>query len=172
MWIVLLFLALPFIEIALFILVGDWIGLLPTLGLVVLSILVGTAVVRAQGAQALRRLQAAVASNGDPSAPLAHGALIAAAGVLLIMPGFFTDFLGVLLLIPPVRAALIRAAAGRVRNRTVVFTTGGDPRARPRDYPAEPRGEVRGEAIEGDYEVLDDVPPSQRGASGWTRPQS
>lgn len=164
MWILLLILALPFIEIALFIKVGGWIGLWPTLGLVILSVLVGTGIVRAQGAQALRRLQAAVASNHDPSAPLAQGALIAAAGVLLIVPGFFTDALGVVLLIPPVRAALIRAAARRVRSRTVVFTAGADPRARPRDYPAD--------AIEGDYEVLDDVPPSQRGASGWTRPRS
>ena len=170
MWIMLLILALPFIEIALFIQVGGWIGLWPTLGLVVLSVFVGSAILRTQGAQALRRLQAAVASDRDPSEPLAHGVLIAAAGVLLMLPGFFTDAIGLLLLLPPVRSALIRAASRRVRSRTVVFTTtaGTDPRARPRDYPAEPRGE----AIEGDYEVLDDVPPSQRGASGWTRPQS
>lgn len=163
MWPALLILALPFIEIALFIKVGGWIGVWPTLGLVILSAVVGTAVVRAQGLQQLRRLQTAVEANRDPTDPLAHGALIAAAGVLLILPGFFSDLIAILLLIPPVRAALIRRMARRVRGRTVVFTS-GRPEGPARDYP--------GEAIEGEYEVLDDVPPSQRGASGWTRPQS
>lgn len=69
----LLILALPFIEIALFIKVGGWIGVWPTLGLVILSAVVGTAVVRAQGVQQLRRLQTAVEENRDPSDPLAPG---------------------------------------------------------------------------------------------------
>ncbi|MBP7240592.1 FxsA family protein [Amaricoccus sp.] len=158
MWITLALLALPIVEIALFILVGGWIGLWPTLGLVVLAGLAGVAVIRAQGAQAFERLRVAAATDSDPSGPMAHSALLVLAGLLLIVPGFFTDALGLLLLVPQVRQAAIRRFAGKVSRRTVVFTTGTGSR-RPRD----------GEAIEADYEVLDDVPPEQRGASGWTR---
>lgn len=163
MWLMLLILAFPFIEIALFIKIGGWIGVWPTLALVILAAVVGAAVVRTQGIGQLRRLQTAIETNRDPSGPLAHGALIAAAGVLLILPGFLSDAIGLLLLIPPVRGALIRALGRRVQARTVVFTQ-SRPDAPPRDY--------AGDAIEGEYEVLDDVPPSERGASGWTRPRS
>ncbi|MBP7002414.1 FxsA family protein [Amaricoccus sp.] len=158
--IMLALLALPIVEIALFIIVGGWIGLWPTLGLVVLAGLVGVTVIRAQGAQAFERLRAAAAADKDPSGPMAHSALLVVAGLLLIVPGFFTDALGLLLLIPQVRAAAIRRFAGKVRGQTVVFSTrGGEGPRRPRD----------GDAIEVDYEVLDDVPPAERGASGWTR---
>jgi UPF0716 protein FxsA len=162
MWLFLIFLTVPIVEIALFIQVGGWIGLWPTLGLVVLTAIAGTALMRAQGMRALDRLRATLAAGGDPTEPIAHGALVLIAGMLLLTPGFFTDTVGLLLLLPPVRAALIRQAAGRLQGRAVVFAAGraGDERARP------------GAPIEAEYEVLDDVPPAQRGASGWTRPQS
>lgn len=159
MGIMLALLALPIVEIALFIIVGGWIGLWPTLALMILAGLVGVAVIRTQGAQAFERLRAAAAADRDPSRPMAHSALLVLAGLLLVVPGFFTDALGLLLLAPPVRDALIRRYAGRVRTRTVVFTTRGEAPRQSRD----------GDAIDADYEVLDDVPPSQRGASGWTR---
>jgi UPF0716 protein FxsA len=152
-------LAVPILEIALFIQVGGLIGLWPTLGLVVLSAALGLAVMRTQGVEALRRLQAKVLAGEDPSGPIAHGALLMIAGVLLLVPGFFTSALGLVLLVPAARSALIRWAAGGLRARSVVFMR----RARP-------AGGVR--TIEADYEVLDDVPPAERGASGWTRPQS
>ena len=56
-----------------------------------------------QGLQTLAQLRRALESGGDPVGPMAHGALIAGRRLLLVMPGFFTDALGLLLLIPPVR---------------------------------------------------------------------
>lgn len=161
MWLLLMFLAIPILEIALFIQVGGLIGLWPTLGLVILTAVLGLSLMRAQGLNALNRLQARVAAGEDPSGPIADAAMILVAGVLLLIPGFFTDALGVVLLIPAARAALLRRAGGRLRTRSFVFTRAASrPSRRPGD-----------DTIEGDYEVLDDVPPAQRGASGWTRGQ-
>jgi UPF0716 protein FxsA len=152
-------LALPIIEITLFIVVGGEIGVLPTLLLVILSAVVGAMVVRRQGIRTLDKLQASLDTGGDPSGPLAHGALILFAGVLLMLPGFFTDAIGILLLIPPVRAQLIRRGASRVTVRASTYV-------RPRR--AGPSGPV--ETIEADYEVVDDGTRRQ-GNSGWTRHQ-
>jgi UPF0716 protein FxsA len=120
MWLFALFLAVPLIEVALFIEIGGLIGLWPTLGLVVLTAAAGALVVRAQGARALDDLGRALATLADPARPLAHGAMILSAGVLLLTPGFFTDALGLLLLLPPVRETAFarlraRMAAGRRR---------------------------------------------------------
>lgn len=165
----LIFVAVPIIEIALFIQVGGWIGLWPTLAIVVLTALAGTILVRTQGIQTLRRLQANLAEGRDPVGPIAHGALILAAGLLLLTPGFFTDAVALALLVPPVRAALIRWGASRL----VVVAAGGmqaPPRQPPRPGP---------ETVEAEYEILDERPaePDMRrersrraGGSGWTEP--
>ena len=160
MALLLLFLTLPIVEIALFILVGGWIGLWPTLGIVIVSAVAGATLMRVQGMQTLDRLRARLEAGEDPSGPLFNGALLLVAGMLLLTPGFFTDALGLLLLLPPVRSALIRHAAGRLRGGAIVLV-----RQRPAPRPAAGAAET----IEADYEVLDDVPPSERGASGWTR---
>ncbi len=76
------------------------------------------------------------------------------------MPGFFTDFLGLLLLIPPVRALLIRRGRSRMTVRAATFV-----RRRPGAQQDRP------ETIDVDYEVVEDPGPRTRGASGWTRPQ-
>lgn len=163
MWMLAAFLAVPVIEIALFIEVGGLIGLWPTLGLVILSAFVGLALIRRQGVATLGRLRARVEAGGDPSGPIADGALVAIGGVLLMIPGFLTDVLGLALLVPAVRAVLLRRAAGRMRGAFVFSRAGAGPAT---------RRTARADAIEAEYEVLDDVPPAQRGASGWTRPQS
>ncbi|GMG83444.1 hypothetical protein LNKW23_26570 [Paralimibaculum aggregatum] len=106
--------AVPIIEIALFIEVGGWIGLWPTIAIVIATAVAGTALLRAQGMAALGELQRRLDRGGDPSGPLAHGALILVAGIMLLTPGFFTDTVGFLLLIPPVRALVIRHLAKRV----------------------------------------------------------
>ena len=106
LWLFLIFVGLPIVEIALFILVGGAIGVLPTLMLVVLAAVVGIGIVRMQGLTALARLQETVDRGGDPVGPIADGALKAIAGLLLMVPGFLTDALGLLLLLPPVRRAL------------------------------------------------------------------
>ena len=92
---------------------------------------------RWQGMRALDRLRASLEAGGDPVGPIAHGALILVAGMLLIMPGFFTDALGLLLLIPAVRAQLIRLGrlAGDGAGRRATSGRGGRRRRRGRSTP-------------------------------------
>jgi UPF0716 protein FxsA len=163
MWLFLAFLLVPLIEIALFIQVGGWIGLWPTLGIVVATAIAGTYLVRSQGGHALAQLRRSFDELRDPTDTLAHGAMILFSGALLLTPGFFTDAVGFALLVPQVRAFLIARIKERIRLRTVVGgqahwqEPGGDPR-RPRD-----------EIIEGDYRVEDTDEPRRDGPSGWTR---
>ena len=94
MWLFLAFLAVPLIEIALFVEVGGMIGLWPTLAIVVLTAVIGTWAVRSQGLLAIERLRGSFQHLDDPTEPLAHGAMILVAGALLLTPGFFTDAVG------------------------------------------------------------------------------
>lgn len=164
MWIFVAFLAVPIIEIGLFIQVGGLIGLWPTLAIVVLTAVAGTVLVRSQGAQALADLRRAMAELGDPTAPLAHGAMILFAGALLLTPGFFTDACGLLLLVPRVRAALLRYLASRVQ---VASFTMGSARSAPRDPFGGGPGVIDGEFLELDPQSDPKRPP--RGPSGWTQ---
>lgn len=109
------FLAVPLIEIALFIQVGGAIGLWPTLAIVVLTAVLGSWLVRTQGALAMGQLRRSFAELDDPTEPLAHGAMILIAGALLLTPGFFTDAVGFALLVRPVRLAVLRHLRSRVR---------------------------------------------------------
>jgi len=102
MYLFLALVAVPIIEIALFIQVGGLIGMVPTLVIVVITALVGTILLRGQGVATLTNLQSAVARGSNPLNEIAHGAFILVAGVLLLTPGFFTDALGISFLIPPV----------------------------------------------------------------------
>lgn len=163
MYLLALFVLIPLIEIALFILVGGWIGVWPTLALVVLSTFAGMAVMRRQGQGAINDLRRQMEKLNDPATPMAHGAMIMLGGFLLMLPGFFTDAIGILLLIAPVRRLLIAQAAKRVRVRT--FTTGAGPREEWR--PNEPhRPDV---IIDGEFEELPPGKNPTHGNSGWTR---
>ncbi len=155
-----LFVLLPLIEIALFVLVGGWLGLWPTLGLVVLAAVAGMALVRNQGFAALRDVQRSAQGMGDPARPLAHGALIVLAGFLLLLPGFFTDLLALPLLIPPLRDLILRRLAARV------VVVGGSARMSTR-WPGARDDVIDGEATE----IPPDAPPLPRNRpSGWTNP--
>ena len=112
MWGFALILAWPLLEIGLFITVGGWLGLWPTLAIVVLTGFAGVALMRWQGMGVLREVQAGTV---DPVSPMAHGALILLGGFLLMLPGFFTDVLGLLLMIPPLRRLVIAQVGARVR---------------------------------------------------------
>lgn len=155
MWLLALFLAVPLIEIALFIQIGGLIGLWPTLAVVVLTAFVGTWLVRSQGLAELDRLRRSFSDLRDPSEPLAHGAMILFAGALLLTPGFFTDAVGLALLTPPVRRAVLRYLQARIRVQT--FEYGTPPK------PADP------DTIDGDWEEVSQPRRSTHGPSGWTR---
>ena len=165
MWIFLAFLAVPVIEIALFIRVGGLIGLWPTLAIVVLTAMLGTVLVRSQGARAMADLRRSMAELGDPTAPLAHGAMILFAGALLLTPGFFTDACGLLLLIPQVREAVLHWLSTRVQVAS--FSMGGATQG----FGAQGFGrrDTGPGVIDGDFHEIDPTNLPPRGPSGWTR---
>ena len=109
--------ALPLMEIAGFVLVGKALGVLGTLGLVLLSGLVGVLVLRAKGMALPFQLRAALERGELPGRSIADAMLVAIAGVLLIIPGFVSDIVALLLLLPPVRSLIYRLLS---RNLTVV----------------------------------------------------
>ncbi|GKY86443.1 FxsA family protein [Sinisalibacter aestuarii] len=163
----LLFIAIPLIEIALFIQVGGAIGLGWTLAIVLGTAVLGSWMVRRQGAMALDSLRRSFSALNDPTEPLAHGAMILFSGALLLTPGFFTDALGFALLLPPVRAWVFRKLSQRVKVQS--FTMGQQTDTR---Y-ADPFREERGDVIDGEFEeVTPDKRPTHqppRGPSGWTK---
>jgi len=162
MWLFAIFIIVPIVEIGLFIQVGGAIGVWPTLAIVVLTALVGTSLMRSQGIMTLNRLQASLSDGSNPADPIAQGAMILVAGVLLLTPGFFTDALGFALLLPPVRAAIIRAVTTRAASGGFTFTaqTGRGQSARP----------SRSNVIDGDYSVVDEgESKTTKPPSGWTK---
>ena len=161
MYLFLAFLLVPIIEIALFIQVGGLIGLWPTLGIVVLTAVLGTVLVRTQGRMALANLQRSFAELDDPTEPLAHGAMILVSGALLLTPGFFTDAFGFALLIPAFRTAAFNWLRARIKVQQ--FSYGGTEQARA----GAQRGPLQGDVIDGDY--TDVTPDGSKPPSGWTR---
>ena len=113
-FILLFILALPIIEIAVFVIVGSKIGVLWTIALVILSGVAGSLLLRVQGFGVLNRIRTELDAGRDPGRELAHGAMIMLAAVLLLIPGFVTDAIGLLLFIPPVRNAVWRFLRRRV----------------------------------------------------------
>ena len=160
MWLFWVFLAVPIIEIALFIQVGGAIGLPLTLAIVILTAVAGTYLVRNQGANAMQRVQASFQGVGDPTTALADGAMILFAGALLLTPGFFTDGFGFALLIPQSRAVIRRYLASRIQ--TAQFTA----QTQHQTYDqARPRHQNDDVVISADYEEV-----TPKGDSGWTKP--
>ena len=115
----------------------------------------GTYLVKKQGLAELARIQASLNTLDNPTRPLAHGAMILASGLLLLTPGFFTDAVGFLLLVPAVRDRVMKAVRDRIEVQS--FTMGQA--HRPTGVP--PRDDV----VDADYT---EVPPRD-GPSGWTR---
>ena len=99
----LIFLIVPVIEIYLLIKVGSLIGGLPTVAILLLISLLGAYLVRSQGFRILARIGDELAQGRLPAAQLLDGALVLVGGVLLMTPGFFTDFLGIFFLVPCTR---------------------------------------------------------------------
>ncbi|OJU51439.1 MAG: membrane protein FxsA [Mesorhizobium sp. 61-13] len=126
----LLILALPLAEIAGFVVVGSKIGALATIGLVLASTIAGSLLIRHQGFGVMTKVRTEMDAGRDPSAQLAHGAMMVFAAILLIIPGFITSILGLLLLLPPVRDMAWRHLKKRVAVVTEFGTAGFRPRQR------------------------------------------
>jgi UPF0716 protein FxsA len=101
---VILFIVVPIAELYVIIQVGEAIGVWPTLLLLLLDALLGSLLLRHQGRGAWRRFNEALAQRRFPGKEVADGLLIVIGGTLLLAPGFITDIVGLLLLIPPTRA--------------------------------------------------------------------
>lgn len=136
-FLLLLFIGVPLLELYVIVQVGQAIGVLWTIALLVLSSLIGTALLRSQGRAAWRRFRAVLASGRPPATETIDGALVIAGGALMLAPGFVTDALGALLLLPPSRALARRVIARNARSRLLAGfgSFGAAPRARTRqDY--------------------------------------
>ena len=115
------FLITPIVEIALFLTVGERIGIWPTLAIVVVTAVIGASLVSRQGRAELNALRSTAMSGAIPSKELAHGAMILVAGAVLLTPGFLTDAIGFSLLIPRVREAVRRWFSRRYGRGTATI---------------------------------------------------
>jgi UPF0716 protein FxsA len=148
----LLFIVVPILELFVILQVGQAIGVLPTIALLIADSVLGSVLMRSQGRTAWRRFNAALAEGRIPHREVLDGALVIFGGALLLTPGFVTDILGLVLLLPPTRA-LVRGVIGRrLLPRVVTTGLGGIGGGARRRGPARPRpadaGDVDGTATE------------------------
>jgi UPF0716 protein FxsA len=142
--------AIPIVEIAILIEVGGVIGTWPTIGLVVLTALIGTALIRRQGVAVLAEVRAELSLGRPPVAAAIDGLFLVVAGALLLTPGFVTDAIGFAFLVPPLRHLVARALAGPLLRRDPVTPSPSAP---------SPRRPVRSDVIEADFIDVQDAPP-------------
>lgn len=128
-----LFVIVPIIEIAVFVLLGDLIGFWWTMAGIVVTAVIGSVLLRWQGVAVLDRIRTDLARGSLPARPIMDGLMMAIAGALLLTPGFFTDTVGFLLFVPAVRTAIFRF----LRSRFELVELSGD-------WPTRPRPEFRG----------------------------
>lgn len=160
-------LALPFLEIAGFVIVGRQIGVLYTLALVIGAGVLGAVLLRIQGFGVMARIRRELDAGGDPGREVAHGAMILLAGVLLLIPGFVTDIIGLLLFLPPVRDVAWRFLKGRVSISARGFGGFARPGARSSARPYDRRGGKTIDLDADDYSSGPDGGP--RPDSPWRR---
>jgi len=165
-----LFIGIPLIEIYLFIAVGGWIGVWPTIGLVILTALVGTTLLRQQGLATLARAQAETEANRLPVRELFDGVCLLFGGMLLLTPGFMTDAFGLALLLPQLRGLIGRGLwkllQGSKGLHFTVYGAGGNPRS-PGNGPG--RGPGGGPILDGEeFGVERDNPPGGSGSKDDT----
>jgi UPF0716 protein FxsA len=141
-----LFIIVPLAELYVIIQVGQAIGALPTIGLLLLDSLLGSWLLRSQGRAVWRRFQGTLAAGRIPAREVVDGVLVIGGGALLLTPGFITDVFGVLFLAPPTRAAVRGGILRHARSRLFMGLARRAPRGGPRrDYDVDATG--------------DDVPP-------------
>src|SRR5919197_407726 len=143
-----LFIALPLAELYVILKVGDAIGVVPTILLLAGDSVLGSLLLRSQGRSVWRRFNSALAEGKMPHREVLDGVLVIFGGAFLITPGFVTDFVGLLLLLPPTRTVIRSQVVRRLGRRVIVDVTTRPGRRRPRDYD-----------VEGTAREYDDVPP-------------
>tara|TARA_Y100001956_G_C4043987_1_gene151897 strand:- start:66 stop:590 length:525 start_codon:yes stop_codon:yes gene_type:complete len=160
----LLFIFVPIIEIGLFIQVGGFLGLWPTIALVLITAFVGASLVRSQGIQTLMSVQGRLQQGEMPAQQILEGVMLAVAGVLLLTPGFMTDALGMLVLLPAPRAMIAKKMMEKmvVKNMSGGFHAGGQAGFGPSPFGDDPFNRdpfdqsKGGNTFEGEFEKKDD----------------
>ena len=135
-WLLLLFIAVPILELYGIYLLGDAIGIIPTLLLLAVDSVLGTVLRRSQGRAVWRRFNEALTSGRMPQREIQDGVAVIFGGAFLITPGFLTDIFGLLLLLPPTRAVLLKYGARVIAKRMTAHITVDDRRPR-HDYDVE-----------------------------------
>jgi UPF0716 protein FxsA len=148
----LVFVAFPLLEIAILIKAGETIGFWPTISLLIGAGVLGVLIIREQGLTMVGRMFAAVNAGQLPFEPMLDGYVLVVAGALLIVPGFLSDIIALLLLVPPVRAWAIRHVLSG-------FTGGAGFPPSGTHKPSQPT------VIEATYERIDDDDPRKTGGS-------
>jgi UPF0716 protein FxsA len=139
----LVFLTVPFVEIYLLLQVGGWLGVFPTVLMVVFTAVLGGWLLRQQGFATWQRFQTNLAQGVIPAYEMIEGPILLVGGALLLTPGFFTDFIGFACLIPPLR----RKMAQYLIENHIIQTVGGQS--------FHSSATRRGDFIEGEYEKKD-----------------
>lgn len=138
-----LFILVPIAELAIFIALGDKIGLPATLAIIIITAFLGAALTKSQGARALQRFRQASAEGRLPHQEVTDGLLILIAGAVLLTPGFLTDTVGFLLLVPPFRALVRGRLASYLKTKIrVVSPNVPSPPAEPAHSPPPGKGKV------------------------------
>jgi UPF0716 protein FxsA len=150
----------PIVEIWVLLQVGQQLGVLPTVVLLVAMSLLGAYLLRREGARTWRAFRVALRSGRLPAAEVADGALVIFGGALLLTPGFATDVFGLLCVLPPTRAVLRRLLTRQVARRLTVGTVLGGTRG------ASSRRRPSGTVVDG--EVV--RPPDDPGRPSGTLP--
>jgi UPF0716 protein FxsA len=122
---VFIFIVVPIAELYVLWQIGSAIGILPTIALLILDSVLGAWLMRSQGRAAWLRFNRALAEGRVPGREVIDGVLVIFGGALLLTPGFLSDFLGLLLLLPPTRAIVRHVLVRRFGARLVVQATSG-----------------------------------------------
>jgi len=164
---VILFIAVPIAELYVLIQIGQEIGILATIGLLILDSVLGAMLMRSQGRAAWMRFNRAFAEGRVPGREVIDGALVIFGGALLLTPGFLSDFLGLILLLPPTRALVRRVLVARFAGRLMASATTGAQSRMGRIFTFETGGAGAARRPPGfDDDVVEgtahDVPPPRR----------
>jgi UPF0716 protein FxsA len=146
----LLFIVVPIVELYVILQVGQAIGVLPTIAILVADSVLGSVLMRSQGRAVWRRFNEALAAGRPPAREVLDGALVIFGGALLLTPGFVTDVTGVLLLLPPTRAVVRGVLVRRLGGRVVAGVVRGAGSRRAQQPPAGTGYDVEGTATEVD----------------------
>lgn len=147
----LLFTSVSLLEIFVLVKVGSFLGALPTIMLVVITALIGSALVRSQGLQLVAQLQQRLAQGEMPGQQLIEGMMLIITGVLLVTPGFVTDFAGLLLLQPSIRAGIAKTILANVNFSSATMSSSFS-----QSHSGFSKPNIDNDVIEGEFERKDD----------------